>query len=148
MATISDSPNIRISPKSKAVLRELAEEAKIAARDLRGLALLPISYTHPFPKAGEGAEFRYQFWTATLTDAGLQRAQRRMAAIVEHPETWDSLPADKKEKDAVTWWRPTQAPRAWSHIRGAFSHTMTSMYYAYGISMLSDAVRTDRTDKK
>jgi ADP-ribose pyrophosphatase YjhB (NUDIX family) len=110
----------------KGVLREIAEEAKILPSEIKGLKLLPMSYTDEFPAAGPNAYFRYQFWEGTLGD--LRPAQKRLRALTTNADWSAMLPDDVKEKDAVEWWSPT-GPAAWGKIRGAFSLTMTRMYY-------------------
>ncbi len=111
------------------VLREVAEEAKIPAAAIRNLHVLPLAYTAPFTKAGPRAQFRYQFWTGEVTAATVAAAQKKLEGIVGSPAIQARLAADKKEKDAVGFWEP--ATSTWRRIRGAFSGTMTRMYYAW-----------------
>ena len=116
-----------VAQMKKGVLREIAEEAKILPAEIKNLKLLPVSYTEEFPAAGKNAFFRYQFWEGSLGD--LRPAQKRMGELVENGADWSQmLPKDVCEKDAVEWWSPT-SPAAWGKIRGAFSMTMTRMYY-------------------
>jgi hypothetical protein len=122
------TPRQLVAAMRKGLLRELAEEAKLTAADIRDFALLPLSYTEPFEAAGKNAVFRYQFWEGVVTEAAMRRAQGRMEELVGNPETWADIPADKKEKNAVAWWKPTSS-EAWRRIRGAFSGTMVRMYY-------------------
>jgi hypothetical protein len=127
--TISPTEFMRVARAG--LLRELAEEAKIKPQEIRDFQPLPLSYTQPSADQGTAkapAKFRYQFWWGVVTPTALAAAQKRMAALVEHPETWSSITPDKKEKDAVDWWKPT-SPAAWRRIRGGFSLTMTQMYY-------------------
>lgn len=118
------------SAMKEGLLRELSEEAKVKPTEIQDFRLLPLSYSEPFPKAGPDAEFRYQFWTGTVTAPNFAKAKQRMEELVGNPSLWPDIPADKKEKDGVAWWSPEE-PRAWEKIRGAFSGTMTRMYYAY-----------------
>ena len=126
------------------ICREIAEEAKIPAKYIRDLHVLPIAYTAPFPEAGAGAKFRYQFWTGEVTAATVAAAQKRIERIVGSPAVQASLAADKKEKDAVGFWEPNKKPdttskegargnlgSSWGRIRGAFSGEMTRMYYEW-----------------
>ena len=133
------------------VLREIAEEAKIPAAAIRNLHVLPVAYTAPFKEAGAGAQFRYQFWTGEVTVAAVAAAQRTLERIVGDPDVQARLPADKKEKDAVGFWSPEDVGEStiessdfkkgrgqrgceatpWGKIRGAFSGTMTRMYYEW-----------------
>ncbi len=122
------TPKQLVAAMQEGLLRELEEEAKLTASDIRNFALLPMSYTEPFVAAGATAVFRYQFWEGTVSPAAMQRAQRRMEELVGNPASWETTPADKKEKNAVGWWKPTSA-KAWQKIRGAFSGTMVRMYY-------------------
>lgn len=112
------------------VLREVAEEAKIPAAAIRNLHVLPVAYTAPFKDAGAGAQFRYQFWSGEVTAATVGAAQRRLERIVGDKAVQARLTADKKEKDAVGFWSP-DGKAAWGKIRGAFSGTMTRMYYEW-----------------
>jgi hypothetical protein len=115
-----------VAAAKRGILRELEEEAKILPSDIQDFHPLPLHYIEPFPEAPhQPAFFRYQFWTGALPQKGMDAAQRRMRALVSNPQSWASLPDDKKEKDAVEWW----APPAWEKIRGAFSGKMTRMYY-------------------
>lgn len=109
------------------VLREVEEEAKIRAGDIEGLDVLQMSYSEDFPAAGKNAMFRYQFWTGVVAPAAMANAQAHIAEIVGNKKLQKSLPPDKKEKDAVAYWSP--ATDGWDKIRGAFSGTMTRMYY-------------------
>ncbi len=122
------------------VCREIAEEAKIPAKDIRNLHVLPVAYTAPFEKAGKGAQFRYQFWTGEVTAATVAAAQKRIERIVGSPARQAQLAPDKKEKDAVGFWEPDKkegrqglrsAVGSWGQIRGAFSGEMTRMYYEW-----------------
>ena len=115
------------------VLREVEEEAKIRPSHIHGLDLLPMSYSEDFKAAGPNCKFRYQFWTGAVSAADLRKAQTHLAEIVGSPEIQASLSADKKEKDAVVFWKPT-ANAEWDKIRGAFSGIMTRMYYEYGMA--------------
>ena len=109
------------------LLREMEEEAKILPREIQGLRPLPLSYNQPF-EGTAGADFRYQFWMGVVTPAAMAAAKKRMARLVGNPDVMTEVAADKREKDAVDWWKPTSAA-AWSRIRGGFSLTMTQMYY-------------------
>jgi hypothetical protein len=117
---------VLVEQMKKGVLREIAEEAKILPSEIKGLRLLPMSYMQEFPDAGVNGYFRYQFWEGTLGD--LRPAQRRLKALTENADWRAMLPDDVKEKDAVEWWSPANSA-AWGKIRGAFSLTMTRMYY-------------------
>jgi 8-oxo-dGTP pyrophosphatase MutT (NUDIX family) len=116
-----------VAAMREGLLRELSEEAKILPSEIRDFQLLPMSYSEAFPAAGPHAEFRYQFWTGVVTRTDFTKAEKRMADLVGHPDIWDTVTPDKKEKDAVAWWSP-KTPGAWKRIRGAFSGTMTRMY--------------------
>jgi hypothetical protein len=117
-----------IDAMKEGVLREVAEEAKIPATNIRSLEPIYLSYTEPFPEAGPNAFFRYQFWEGIVSAEAVQAAQKTIERIVANPHVQAKLPADKKEKDAVGFWKPTKA-RDWDKIRGAFSGAMTRMYY-------------------
>ena len=120
------------------VLREVAEEAKIPKTSIQSLHPLSLSYTEPFPEAGPNAYFRYQFWEGIVDAETVKAAQRTIERIVNNPEVAAKLPADKKEKDAVGFWKPTTRSD-WDKIRGAFSGLMTRMYYGGNDGMASRA---------
>lgn len=107
------------------VLREIAEEAKIMPTEIKDLHYIPVSYKQAFPKAGNDAFFRYQFWEGTVSD--LHSAQSRVRQLVKNPDWVAMLPADVSEKDNVAWWSPNQIKtRNW--IRGEFSCSMVKYY--------------------
>ncbi len=112
------------------VCREVAEEAKIPASAIHNLHVLPVAYTGQFKEAGRGALFRYQFWTGEVSAATVAAAQKKLERIVGNPAVQAKLAADKKEKDAVGFWEPTNQG-SWGRIRGAFSGEMTRIYYEW-----------------
>ena len=123
----------RISYKSlvavlrSGALRELREEAKLLPSELHGLTLLPTIYMQS-NAALRGSYFMYVFWTATVTNAALQQAARRMAVFSNNRFITSVLPHDVWEKDAIKWWSPTAD--GWEHIRGEFSEKMTRLFYS------------------
>jgi hypothetical protein len=117
-----------VAAMKEGIQREVAEEAKIPKTNIRSLHPLPLSYMEAFPEAGPNAFFRYQFWEGIVSAETVEAAQCTLQRIVEHPDVAAKLPADKKEKDAVGFWKPT-TQADWDKIRGAFSGAMTRMYY-------------------
>ena len=113
------------------VQREIAEEAKIPAKAIRNLHVLPLAYAEAFPEAGPKAQLRYQFWTGEVSAATVAAAQKTLERIVGNVSVQAKLAADKKEKDAVGFWEPERGEGSWGRIRAGFSGTMTRMYYEW-----------------
>jgi len=70
--------------------------------------------------------FRYQFWTATVSQASMKKAQERIQILVDDPEGTKLLKPDLREKDGLIWWNPSDG---WDKIRDGFSKNMTHQYY-------------------
>jgi hypothetical protein len=116
------------------ILREVREEAKILPKELTGLRRLPLVYSQPWTDATKyggpkNAQFMYQYWHATAPRDLLLEAQKRMDFLVSDADWKALLPPDVTEKDGIRWWNPSRD--GWSPIRGAFSKTMTQMYYDF-----------------
>jgi hypothetical protein len=111
------------------VLREMAEEAKVFESEIRNLRMLPLAYDQAWDDAGTPwpARFRYQFWSATMSDATMLEAQKRLTTLVKHPDLKHMLAPDVLEKDAIIWWSGDK-PRDWELIRGTFSKKMTRLF--------------------
>ena len=112
-----------------AVIREIGEEAKFLKSELKDVRPIPLEYEQSFEGAPLKTDrFRYYFWSATVTEASMKRAQERIQALVDDPEGTKLLKPDLREKDGLMWWKPTN-PQSWSAIRGGFSKKMTHQYY-------------------
>lgn len=127
------SPDILFKYMRRGVLREMTEEAKLLPSEIQNLRRLPVVYKQEWAGvgagAGAGAEFMYQFWHAVVKPGAMIMAKKRIATLVKNPDWIKILPPDMCEKQDVQWWNPDKNdPRM---IRGAFSNTMTRMYYAY-----------------
>jgi hypothetical protein len=110
-----------------AVIREIGEEAKFLKTELRNVHPLPLVYEQTFKGAPFKTDrFRYQFWTATVSQASMKKAQERIQKLVDDPEGTKLLKPDLKEKDGLIWWKPSDG---WDKIRGGFSNNMTHQYY-------------------
>lgn len=111
-------------------LREMTEEAKLLPSEIENLRRLPLQYTQAWPESKiAGAAFMYQFWHANVKPGAMLEAQKRIRTLMQNPDWIKILPADMCEKQAITWWNPAKDDT--KLIRGAFSNTMTQMYYAY-----------------
>jgi len=111
-----------------AVIREIGEEAKFLKSELKNVHPLPMVYEQGFTGAPLKTDrFRYQFWSATVSEAAMKKAQERVQKLVDDPEGTKLLKPDLKEKDGLIWWNPS---KEWSMIRGGFSKKMTQQYYA------------------
>lgn len=136
-------PGSIVTPKALAkymregVLREMTEEAKVFPDEIRNLRALPLAYEQEWKDSGAPGknQFRYQFWTATITDKTMLEAQKRMTTLVTHPDLHHMLLPDVKEKDAIVWWSASSDEKL---LRGAFSKKMTRMfvewYKKHGVS--------------
>ena len=112
-----------------AVIREIGEEAKFTPRELKGVHPLPLVYEQSFKGAPlKKDRFRYQFWSASVSETAMKAAQQRIQALVDDPEGTARLKADLREKDGLVWWNPTDV-ESWSIIRNGFSKNMTHQYY-------------------
>jgi hypothetical protein len=113
------------------VMREMVEEAKVLPTEIKHFQMIPLAYTQPWPESRvAGAHFRYQFWTARISDKIMLEAQKRMSTLVSHPDLQHVVTPDAKEKDAIVWWSG-KTTKEWSMIRGAFSQKMTRMFVAW-----------------
>ena len=110
-----------------AVIREIGEEAKFLKSELKHVRTLPLVYEQTFKGAPLKTDrFRYQFWTATVSDASMKRAQERIQKLLDDPEGTKLLKPDLREKDGLIWWKPSDG---WDKIRSGFSNNMTHQYY-------------------
>lgn len=111
----------------RGVLREMVEEAKIYPSEIKHLKKLPLVYQQEW-EGLKNSYFAYQFWHATISNATMLEAQKRIATLVAHASDWKRiLPADVTEKDAIKWWNPERD--GWDAIRGEFSKKMTKLYF-------------------
>lgn len=114
----------------RGALREMTEEAKLLVSEIQNLQRLPIQYKQEWPESKiTGASFMYQFWQAIVKPGAMYEAQKRLKTLVSNPEWIKILPPDMCEKQDIKWWNPSRDNH--KLIRGAFSNTMTQMYYAY-----------------
>ena len=114
----------------RGALREMTEEAKLLPSEINGLQRLPLQYTQAWPESKvAGAAFMYQFWHAAVKPGALGEAQKRLKALISNPDWIKILPPDMCEKQAVAWWHPKRNDA--KLIRGAFSNTMTRMYFGW-----------------
>jgi hypothetical protein len=117
-----------ITMMKAAVIREIGEEAKFLKSELKHVHMLPMVYEQTFYGAPLKTDrFRYQFWTATVSEAAMKKAQERVQKLVDDPEGTKLLKPDLREKDGLIWWNPS---KEWSMIREGFSKKMTQQYYA------------------
>jgi len=113
----------------KGVQREMVEEAKILPKDLHYLKSLDLRYIQAWPESGvPNAFFMYQFWHATINNTAIFDAQNDMEELTQNIDLNHALPKDLVEKDAVTWWTPSNG---WERIRTGFSKKMTLLYFKY-----------------
>ncbi len=85
-----------------AMVREVVEEAKILPNELRNVHMLPYAYYGVCDV--QNNNYMYQFWTATITERTMQKAQQRQRELHTNPDWIDMVPSEIKETDGVDWW--------------------------------------------
>ena len=114
----------------RGALREMTEEAKLLPSEIQNLRRLPIQYKQEWRESKvPGAAFMYQFWHATVKAGAMSEAQKRLKTLIANPDWIKILPPDMCEKQDIKWWNPARDNH--KLIRGAFSNTMTQMYFAF-----------------
>jgi hypothetical protein len=79
--------------------REVSEEAKVYADELRNVKILPYAFFGTCDV--QNVTYMYQFWSATITERTLQKAKQRHYEVLTNPNL---VPDDSKETDGVDWY--------------------------------------------
>jgi ADP-ribose pyrophosphatase YjhB (NUDIX family) len=103
------------------VKREVAEESRI--RNLQflsytGLVLEGVEKDYP-----PNTFFQYHVFHAVVTPNEFRRAAEELVWYREHPDAFARLKRDKKEKDEIRWYSPSE-----TRMMGRWSPTLVGMY--------------------
>jgi len=101
--------------------REVAEESRIKSvqnLDYTGLVLEGRERDYP-----PNTFFQYHIFRATVMPREWMRASQELAWFREHPAAFARQSRDKKEKDAITWYNPSD-----TRIMGRWSPKLVGMY--------------------
>jgi 8-oxo-dGTP pyrophosphatase MutT (NUDIX family) len=85
------------------VRREVEEEAKIT--DLLNVRHTGLVYQGREPDYPPNHYFQYHIFQAFVEPAALQAAVNKFAWLHDHPKAWAAMRKDKREKDALGWYR-------------------------------------------
>lgn len=110
------------------VRREVFEEAKIARiRQLRYTGLVIQGREQDYPP---NTYFQYHIFQAQVQPRDLQDAQTYLNWLIEHPRAWERMKADKREKDAFTWFDAKT-----TRLMGKWSPSIVALYLSQGASL-------------
>ncbi len=103
------------------VRREVEEEAKIDSfHKLRYTGLVVQSHEPDYPP---NHYFQYHVFQAIVTPEEIQEAQNEFQWLNEHPAAFARLKSDKREKDGMTWYSPSQ-----TRLMGRWSPSIVALY--------------------
>ena len=103
------------------VRREVEEEAKIKEfHKLRYTGLVVQSHEPDYPP---NHYFQYHIFQAIVTPEEIQKAHDEFQWLEEHPAAFARLKSDKREKDAITWYSPSQ-----TRLMGRWSPSIVALY--------------------
>lgn len=101
--------------------REVGEEARIKQiQNLHytGLVLEGVEKDYP-----PNTFFQYHIFQATVTPQEYRRAAEELAWYKEHPDAFARLKRDKREKDEIAWFSPSE-----TRIMGRWSPSIVALY--------------------
>jgi len=105
------------------VRREVGEEARIHhLQGVRHTGLVFQSREKDYPV---NTFFQYHIFQAMVTPATWMRAASELDWYREHPAAFARLRRDKREKDALTWFSPSE-----TQLMGRWSPRIVAMYLA------------------
>jgi len=103
------------------VRRETFEEAKIKKiNDLKYTGLVVQSREKDYP---ENHFFQYHLFQATTPTREIVKALETLQWLNEHPAAFNRLKADKREKDALTWFDAQK-----THLMGRWAPSIVALY--------------------
>ena len=103
------------------VRRETYEEAKIKKiNNLRYTGLVVQSREKDYP---ENHFFQYHLFQATTPTSEIIKALETFQWLNEHPAAFNRLKADKREKDALTWFDAQK-----THLMGRWAPSIVALY--------------------
>jgi len=96
-----------------AMEREVVEEAKVYPSELCNVQMIPYAFFGICPV--QHNQYMYQFWSATLTEQTMKKAQHRQRKLNTNSDWLAMVPVDIQETDNLDWWdsnqmRLTQGP--------------------------------------
>lgn len=103
------------------VKREVAEESRI--RRLQGLDYTGLVFQGREPDYPPNHFFQYHIFRAQVTRNEWMRASSELDWYRQHPLAFDRLKRDKKEKDALAWYSPSE-----TKVMGRWSPKLVAMY--------------------
>jgi ADP-ribose pyrophosphatase YjhB (NUDIX family) len=103
------------------VKREVAEESRIT--QLQGLRHSGIILEDVEPDFPPNTFFQYHVFQALIHPNEFQRAAQELQWYREHPAAFARLRRDKKEKDDIRWYSPSE-----TRIMGRWSPRLVAMY--------------------
>ena len=101
--------------------REVAEEARIKQiknLNYTGLVLEGVEKDYP-----PNTFFQYHVFQATVTPQEYRRAAEELLWYKEHPDAFARLKRDKREKDEIAWYSPSE-----TQIMGRWSPSLVALY--------------------
>jgi ADP-ribose pyrophosphatase YjhB (NUDIX family) len=103
------------------VKREVAEESRI--RHLQGLEFTGLVFQGREPDYPPNHFFQYAIFHAQVTPKEWMRAAGELDWYRAHPAAFERLKRDKKEKDALSWYSPSE-----TKLMGKWSPSLVAMY--------------------
>jgi ADP-ribose pyrophosphatase YjhB (NUDIX family) len=106
------------------IKREVAEEARI--KHLIGLEHTGLVYQGREKDYPEGTYFQYHIFRAMVTPQEYLRASEELQWFREHPLAFARLRRDKREKDMISWYVPSE-----HKLMGKWSPSIVAMMLAH-----------------
>jgi ADP-ribose pyrophosphatase YjhB (NUDIX family) len=103
------------------VKREVAEESRI--KQLQGLEFTGLVFQGREKDYPPNHYFQYVIFHAQVTTKEWMRASAELDWYRAHPAAFERLKRDKKEKDAISWYSPSD-----TKLMGKWSPTLVAMY--------------------
>lgn len=103
------------------VKREVAEESRI--KQLQGLEFTGLVFQGREKDYPPNHYFQYVIFHAQVTTKEWMRASAELDWYRAHPAAFERLKRDKKEKDAIAWYSPSD-----TKLMGKWSPTLVAMY--------------------
>ena len=103
------------------IKREVGEEARIKSiqnMHYTGIVLEGVEKDYP-----PNTFFQYHVFQATVTPQEYRRAAEELVWYKEHPDAFARLKRDKREKDEIAWYSPSE-----TQIMGRWSPSLVALY--------------------
>ncbi len=105
------------------VKREVGEESRI--KHLQGLEHTGLVFQGQEPDYPPNHYFQYHIFRALVTTKEWIHASEELQWYREHPAAFARLKRDKKEKDAIAWYNPSE-----TQLMGKWSPKLVALYLA------------------